>query len=341
MAQEQQWFHVETYGRAATRKTKDGGRRATIRGIVGEATREQGYCKHVEEAQEPTALLGDLHELERELLARADHPGKNGRKVRPDAHILLAGTASYPKPTKAMGPEDEDHFNLWLNKTVEFLQGEWGDKLKAVVLHLDEGFPHIHFYAADLDGLDMKALHRGKAAEAKADGHKKEAYRQAMQTYQDDYYQAVGFDMGFSRLGPRRQRLSRKEWKTQQHANQVDAAARAKARADLETQAKALDDRRAQFSDSLRENAKLREELKRAGDSLQILLKRNQEALQRAEKAEARAEEAEQVLGAVTGLGEVKRPATRSEPSPVLPFAKPPLKDRGGRGGPDFGGFGL
>lgn len=345
MTQENQWFHIETYGRESTRKTKDGGKRATVRGIVGEATREAGYHPHVDDAQEPTVLLGDLNELEAQLTERATH-GKNGKKLRPDAHVLLAGVASYPKPCNQLTADDEDRFNRWLNGTVDFLQKEWGDRLKAVVLHLDEAFPHVHFYAADLDGLDMKTIHRGKAAEAQVDGKKKEAYVRAMQTYQDDYYQAVGLDLGFSRLGPRRQRLSRKDWKTQQHANQVEAEARATALDGLEAkekaldaQGKALDVRRREYVDTLKANTELRAELVQAGKAFHILQERVKTAQERAKVAEARAEEAEIVLGASTGLGAARNAPTKNEPSTVLPFAKPGFKNSGP--GNDFGGFGL
>lgn len=345
MRQENQWFHIETYGRTSTRKTKEGGKRATVRGIVGEATREEGYCPHVADAQEPTVLLGDLHELENQITARANQ-GKNGRKLRPDAHVLLAGTASYPKPCNQLTADDEEPFNKWLTGTVDFLQKEWGARLKAVVLHLDEGFPHIHFYAADLDGLDMKTLHRGKAAEAAADeageGKLKAVYKAAMQTYQDDYYRAVGQEMGFSRLGPRRQRLTRQEWKAQQHANQVENEARAKALAGIEAQGKALDARRREYADTLKDNADLREELAKAAKAFHILQNRVKTAQERAKAAEIRAEEAEIVLGASTGLGASRIAPTKSEPSTVLPFAKPVLTSKPrGRGGNDFGGPGL
>ena len=49
--------------------------------------------------------------------------------------------------------------------------------------------------------------------------------KKAMQSYQDDYFSQVSVQCGHTRLGPRRQRLTRAEWKGQQeYAIKIAAA---------------------------------------------------------------------------------------------------------------------
>ena len=49
--------------------------------------------------------------------------------------------------------------------------------------------------------------------------------KKAMQAYQDAYYEGVSVHCGHTRLGPRRQRLTRVEWKAQKaHAERVASA---------------------------------------------------------------------------------------------------------------------
>lgn len=42
------------------------------------------------------------------------------------------------------------------------------------------------------------------------------AYKEAMRQFQDEYYQKVAREVGLTRSGPRKRRLSRKEWMTEQ-----------------------------------------------------------------------------------------------------------------------------
>ncbi|TAW60513.1 hypothetical protein ELI10_38030 [Rhizobium ruizarguesonis] len=65
--------------------------------------------------------------------------------------------------------------------------------------------------AGPLPGEDSKVLNRR--------GDK--AYRAAMRSWQDAYFERVGAPCGLSRLGPGRRRLSREEWRAETH--QADA----------------------------------------------------------------------------------------------------------------------
>ena len=90
---------------------------------------------------------------------------------------------------------------------MKFIASEYGDQLHTAVLHLDESHPHVHFYVIPRE--------TGKKLEAK----------KAMQSYQDDYFSQVSVQCGHTRLGPRRQRLTRAEWKGQQeYAIKIAAA---------------------------------------------------------------------------------------------------------------------
>ena len=58
--------------------------------------------------------------------------------------------------------------------------------LVAVIEHQDEANPHLHFYAIEPEGLDVKRIHEGW--QAKHDG---QDYRDAMRLVQDDYHRDV------------------------------------------------------------------------------------------------------------------------------------------------------
>ena len=89
-------------------------------------------------------------------------------------------------------------------------QGKYGDNLRAVVMHNDEEQPHIHFYVYSDTEVNAKALHYGHKA--------KKNFIAAAKNFQDDYHAQVAIHCGMARLGPKRQRLTRAEWKAQQRA---------------------------------------------------------------------------------------------------------------------------
>ena len=101
--------------------------------------------------------------------------------------------------------------------------------------------------------LQIQSVHPGYEATAasKARGEtkreQKQAYKAAMKALQDDYYENVASHCGLTRLGPRRQRLTRKEWAERRRQAKSLATARASLMADLEkakAQAKqVIDDR--------------------------------------------------------------------------------------------------
>ena len=174
--------------------------------------------------QAPTILKGNLEELQVRLqhdVAHYKKLSKDGKlkKIRDDANIMLAGVFSYPDATAKRG---DPGLEKWLDLSMKFIASEYGDQLHTAVLHLDESHPHVHFYVIPRD-YEMAAACRGDRA-SKETGKKLEA-KKAMQSYQDDYFSQVSVQCGHTRLGPRRQRLTRAEWKGQQeYAIKIAAA---------------------------------------------------------------------------------------------------------------------
>jgi hypothetical protein len=150
-------------------------------------------------------------------------------------------------------PQKAAAYEHWRTLTIGWLAGTWGEALQCVVEHLDEPHPHIHWVLPKNGQLHIQSVHPGYEATAasKARGktkhEQKRAYKAAMKALQDDYYENVASHCGLTRLGPRRQRLTRKEWTEQQRQAKSLANARASLMVDLEkakAQAKqVIDDR--------------------------------------------------------------------------------------------------
>ncbi|MBE4522260.1 hypothetical protein HJ003_02985 [Vibrio parahaemolyticus] len=212
-----QFLHVESYANTSTKKGKP-----SMQSVVNEAMREEGYCPHVEHPQRPQILFGvdprtlPQVALNRSLLAR----DKLGRKIRKDAPMLLGGVISVES-------ESSVDFKAFIKRSIEFLQKKYGKNLMSVILHLDETNPHLHYYSLPsvVDGVfSMSQIHDGIRGRNECKGgysQKAHAYKEAMRKFQDEYYEEVGVKLGMTRLGPRVQRLTRKEWKAQQKQAQA------------------------------------------------------------------------------------------------------------------------
>lgn len=83
----------------------------------------------------------------------------------------------------------------------------FGENLRAVVEHLDESHPHVHFFVVDpiaaAKGMVNPVLQR-------------KTYTEAMRTFLDEYWGHVGGPTALARIGPRRRRLTRDEWAQEQ-----------------------------------------------------------------------------------------------------------------------------
>lgn len=209
-----QFIHVSSYARQGS--VQKGVAKRAAAEIAAEAERHPDACRHVTNPQPPRLLFGvrpaEAVQLAHEW-AETVRDAK-GRKLRSDAHALLAGVASLPAERAA----DWDDFKF---DTLDWLKQRYGDRLRSVVEHTDEAHPHLHFYVVARKGEPFAAIHDGERAarQAKAGGAKKgsqnAAYIGAMRQYQDDFATEVGRHHALTRLGPGRRRLTRAQWQAE------------------------------------------------------------------------------------------------------------------------------
>jgi hypothetical protein len=237
-----QFVHVESYSRATPKKasstnkktgkssSKSGGHCVSY--IVKEATRDVNAIPHIENPAPPTYVYGEpLEALEATCNAWAESlKDARGHALRKDALCLLAGIVSAPKD---ITPQAWQAFET---DSVKWLKDKYGAALRTVVAHHDESHPHLHFYVVPELGQRFESVHQGREAAAlvKAQGGLKglqnQAYKAAMRDYQNEFYNKVGIEHGFTRIGPAKRRLTREEWKLEQLQAEAAAQAIAKAR---------------------------------------------------------------------------------------------------------------
>lgn len=244
-----QFVHVESYSRstpkrAATVNKKTGKASAKSGGhcvkyIVDEAIREASSIPHIDNPLPPTYVFGEpLEALEATCDAWANSVrDARGHATRKDALCLLAGVVSAPKD---ITPEAWEAFQ---RDSVGWLKAKYGAALRTVIAHHDESHPHLHFYVVPELGQRFETVHQGReaAAQAKAEGGVKglqnQAYKAAMRAFQDEFYDKVGIEHGFNRIGPAKRRLTREEWKLEQIQATAAAHAIAMAKATVEQSA--------------------------------------------------------------------------------------------------------
>jgi hypothetical protein len=222
-----QFMHVELYSREEPAKKtinkskninhKSDVRTTTVNGVLSEMKREEGFTSHLEAIAAPEVLYGSINALERSIERYEDEyktTDKNGKekKLRKDACILLAGVVSLDRA-------DEEIWEEYKTKSIEYLKNKYGENLKCVVEHTDETNPHFHFYVVGNKDQDLNLLHDGKLAVSKlAKEDKKKlhqtAYTEAMIKFQDDFYTKVSNKFGLSRTGeePRERYKSRPDY---------------------------------------------------------------------------------------------------------------------------------
>jgi len=222
-----QFMHVELYSReepakktinkSKSRNHKSDVRTTNVSGVLSEMKRDVGFTSHLEQVDAPKVLYGSIDALERSIEryeAEYKTTDKNGKekKLRKDACILLAGVVSLDRA-------DEEIWDEYKTKSIEYLKNKYGENLKCVVEHTDETNPHFHFYVTGNQNQDLNLLHDGKLAVSKlAKEDKKKlhqtAYTEAMIKFQDDFYTKVSNKFGLSRTGeePRERYKSRPDY---------------------------------------------------------------------------------------------------------------------------------
>jgi hypothetical protein len=224
-----------------------------------------------------------------------------GRKMREDAAVLLAGVASFPR---AEAEKDPELYARWESLTVAYLQGKYGDNLRAVVMHNDEEHPHLHFYVYSDTEVNAKMLHDGYK-----NASKKGSYKAGVQAFQDEYFEKVASRCGLARTGPKRRRLSRAEW----HAEEELRMSIAKAESAVLDSAATKEKEAHKRLQAVQEHAELLAKEKRA----------TREAMQKALALQAEAREKiaqSEALLAQYGLADV---APQPTPAPEASKAAP------------------
>jgi hypothetical protein len=222
-----QFIHLEGYAKRGSRqrgvrsepgkKGRPEVRKWSVREIAAEAMREPDACPHVEHPQPPRVLLGCSPMVAAEMAEKWASTAQDGRghALRADGLAMAAGVVSLPSDQAHDWPQFRD-------ATVQWLQEQYGPRLRSVVEHTDEMHPHLHFYAVPLEGERFEVLHPGRLAAAKKarQGAKKGAqnteYKRAMQGWQDTFQNAVAAHFGLARLGPGKRRLTRAAWQAEQ-----------------------------------------------------------------------------------------------------------------------------
>lgn len=241
-----QFIHIEAYARGKTTQKKATATKRTLREVIAEAKRETDSCAHVAEPKAPLLLYGkSLDDVEAEALDWAEtYRDSKNRKARADAFVIVAGVISIPKT-------DKENWEEFKKTSIEYLKNKYKDDLKSVIEHTDEEHPHLHFYVVPKKGHKIDTIHEGIKArnEAKKELEKlkklrkkttdqnelykidkafkknSNAYKDAMRQFQDDFNKKVASKFGFTRIGPGRRRLTRKEW--------IEEKKQAKALADM------------------------------------------------------------------------------------------------------------
>ena len=226
-----QFIHFETYARSPAKYKRpskyakpsspvggvDGAAGRSASQILDEMERKEDACPHIEHPMPPTILFGSREDVEKDMAEYADQARDAlGHKLRKDSAVLLAGVFSAPDDMSDADWEKEKKL------AILFLKEIHGDRLKMIAEHHDENFRHCHFYAVPGPGQSIDDLHIGRSAarNAKAEGKTAKecglAYKEAMRAYQDAFHEVVGKEVGLTRLGPSRRRLTRAEWQKEQ-----------------------------------------------------------------------------------------------------------------------------
>lgn len=224
-----QFIHADSFSRICGTGKKS---QNTISTITAEADREQGNCPHVENPLPPQVLYGCSFSEAGELAKKWAENSKDarGHALRKDALCFVAGVIS--------APDDLENWDKFKADSIEFLKKTYGKNLKSVIEHTDEPFKHIHFGVVAGQGERFEMIHQGYAAklaadpnrgdkkrtkEQKAEGRKKgdRAYKDAMTEFGNSFYKEVSVNHGVARTGPRRRRMTRAEWKTEENQRKL------------------------------------------------------------------------------------------------------------------------
>lgn len=215
-------------------KGKGNGRKGwSASNIRNEAERRPEAIPHINKPEPPVLVFGVtptkvleriVKEVEKRKTALREIASKGGkvRRIRWDQHVLVSGVVSYPVDWKSLRPDPDGiaTYANWKKDVVEFLRDHYakvGGELVGVVEHIDEPYPHLHFYVLPVasptfaareveDGwrlkLEARAARLGKPEEDAA-------AKRGKTILQDALYVAVSQKYGHLRHKEKRPRLAR------------------------------------------------------------------------------------------------------------------------------------
>ncbi|MBU2993946.1 plasmid recombination protein [Octadecabacter sp. 1_MG-2023] len=265
----------------------------SIEQVLAEAIREAKFSTHIDDPKPPTIIYGvdlpTLKTLHDEMLdqrkVEVKIKGKvRYRAIRKDRNTLMTVISSFPVRIADLDKDGTGEtrrlYEKWKKLNTNHLKNLFGDKLKTVIEHTDEEYPHLHAYILPDDdpGAFANALHPGEVAKAdaakkaKSEGLTGEAinkvankgYQAAMSGWQDDFYEAVGAPCALTRDGPKRTRKTRARWQAEKIAARATADVIEKNQTEtkaLELEARALRTQSDTLDDAEDENEAARKEI--------------------------------------------------------------------------------
>lgn len=126
--------------------------KSNVQGVCGEAERLDEFSTHVEHVEEPVLLFGvapqAVFKMINGWMKNEELKKDNGRHPSRKEAVLVAGVISYPHKLGIDALNDPD-FIRWTEATEKYLSKTYGEALQTIILHLDEGNPHVHFFAVN------------------------------------------------------------------------------------------------------------------------------------------------------------------------------------------------
>jgi len=221
-----QFIHYETYNAAEARN------------IINEGLRVVGFAPHVQNPQKPKIMYGSVDNLADKIdvlknktkrkitqKTRSGEVKTFDRSIRDTEDVCLFGVISWPREWAETNPR---LYEISKKLAIDKLKKDYGNQLEAVILHDDEAHPHLHFWAVPND-LELSNVCPATAAEKALKLNNPTAKTRlkarvdALKKYQSDWHSEVFTAAGLARFGPRRQRLTRNEWKCDNEARAVNA----------------------------------------------------------------------------------------------------------------------
>lgn len=269
-----QFFHIQSFARSPNK----GGQ--SVEQVLAEAAREPRYSQHVDDPKEHRVIFGlspdGVRRRHDEMVAAGGvtvslKGGTTARRgIRKDRHTLMTCVASHPNLTSHImsDPAAKADYDAWVERNVRFLRQLFGDQLVSMIEHVDEEHPHLHAYILPLADASCSArdlnpcwvIKTEAEATARETGHDDKtavkfgnlAYRAKARELQDQYYDQVGLASGLTRTGPKRERLSRQQWR----ARKDDAMRNALTMRQIEEKTEDLADREDTLNQSVEAQAR-------------------------------------------------------------------------------------